>query len=68
MTVVGAPPPPWRDLVPVAHLFAWQVEELRGSHSKLARQPVAGAVRHQREIAGLQDVILAAFYVKHAPT
>ena len=50
-----------QDLVPIAHLFAWQVEELRGSHSRFARQPVAGAVRHEREIAGLQDVILRAF-------
>ena len=57
-----------QDFVPVAHLFAWQVEELRGSHSRLARQPVAGTVRHEREIAGLQDVILAALHVKDAPT
>ena len=56
-----------QDFVSVAHLFARQIEKLRARNSRLARQLVAGTVRHQREIAGLQDVILGALYVKYAP-
>ena len=31
-------------------------------------QPVTGAVRHERELAGLQFVVFAAFYFHQAPT
>ena len=57
-----------QDFVPVAHLFARQIEELRATNSRLARQPVAGTVRHEREAAGLQHVILSALHIQDAPT
>ena len=38
-----------QDFVAVAHLFARQIEELRAVDARFARQPMAGAVWHQRE-------------------
>ncbi len=56
-----------QDFVPVAHLFAREIEKLRATNSRLARQPVAGTVRHESEIARLQDVILGALHIQDAP-
>ena len=46
----GASPPVAQDFVPVAHLFARQIEELRAENARLARQPVASTVWHEGEV------------------
>src|SRR5918995_1039002 len=56
-----------QDLVPVAHLFARQIEKLRATNARLARQPVAGTVRHEREVARLKDVIRGPLHIQDAP-
>jgi hypothetical protein len=56
------------NLVPIADLFAWKIEQLRRTHTVPARQPVTGAVRHERELAGLQHVVFASVYFHEALT
>jgi hypothetical protein len=66
MTVVAAPAVA-QDFVPVAHLLARQIEEPRATHSRLARQPMPGTVRHERKVARLQHAILEALHIQDAP-
>jgi hypothetical protein len=56
-----------QDFVSVAHLFARQIEKLCATNSRLARQLVAGTVRHEREVARLQHVLVGALHIQDAP-
>jgi hypothetical protein len=56
------------NLVPVADLFAWEIEQPRRRHAVSTRQPVTGAVRHERELARLQHVVFASVYFHQALT
>ena len=54
------------DLVAVADQLARQVEELRRGNARLAGQPVALAVRHERKVAGPQEAGVRALDLEPA--
>ena len=56
------------NLVAIADVFAWKIEQVHRSDTLFTSQPVTGAVRHERELAGLQLVVFAAFYFQQALT
>jgi hypothetical protein len=50
------------NLVTIADLFAWKIEKPRRSNTVFTRQPVTGAVRHERELTRLQHLVFASFH------
>ena len=56
------------NLVTIADLFAWKIEQPRRTCTVSTRQPVTGAVRHERELARLQHVVFAPVYFHPALT
>lgn len=46
-----------KDLVPLAEILSGQIKEIGADHTWVARQSVPFAVRHEREIARMKEVI-----------
>ena len=44
-----------QDFIAVAHLFARQIEKLRATNARLAREPMTGTVRYERKVARLRQ-------------
>src|SRR5262245_5207047 len=57
-----------QNLVTIAHLLAWKIEEPRRSHTVFARQAVTGALRHERELARAQHLVFASLYFQQTLT
>jgi hypothetical protein len=55
-----------QQLVVLAEIGARKIEQTYAGHARLARQPVALAVRHEREITGLQQMRLNAINLQPA--